>query len=240
VLLVLLGAPVLFWVFVQWERRLVATGRAPLLDVGLLRAAPGYASGILLGSLYFTGFTGVFLVLSVHLQEEVGLSPLATGLMLTPFAIGSAVTAPVAGHFVSRVGRRVSVLALLVVIAGLVAVTAVVPGHDGEGLWPLLVVPLLLAGLGGGGVVSPNFTLTLEEVPPRMGGAAGGALQTGQRIGSALGTALAMSVYQVTVGASGSTATGLRAALGTALVVIVLALAVAVHDLRVAARVNRP
>jgi EmrB/QacA subfamily drug resistance transporter len=240
VLLVLVGAPVLFWVFVRWERRLVATGRAPLLDVGLLRAAPGYASGILLGSLYFTGFTGVFLVLSVHLQEEVGLSPLATGLMLTPFAIGSAVTAPVAGHFVSRVGRRVSVLALLVVIAGLVAVTVVVPGHDGEGLWPLLVVPLLLAGLGGGGVVSPNFTLTLEEVPPRMGGAAGGALQTGQRIGSALGTALAMSVYQVTVGASGSTATGLRAALGTALVVIVLALVVAVHDLRVASRLTRP
>ncbi len=44
-------------------------GRAPLLDVSLLRAAPGYASGILLGSLYFTGFTGVFLVLSVHLQD---------------------------------------------------------------------------------------------------------------------------------------------------------------------------
>ena len=188
--------------------------------------------------LYFTGFTGVFLVLSVHLQERLDLSPLATGLMLTPFAIGSAVTAPVAGHFVSRVGRRVTVLALLVVIAGLVTVTLLVPGHDGQGLWPLLVVPLLLAGLGGGGVVSPNFTLTLEEVPPRMGGAAGGALQTGQRIGSALGTALVMSVYQVTVTASGSTATGLRVALGTALVVIVLALAVAVRDLRHASRVS--
>ena len=238
VLLVLVGAPVLFWVFARWERRLVATGRAPLLDVSLLRAAPGYASGILLGSLYFTGFTGVFLVLSVHLQERLDLSPLATGLMLTPFAIGSAVTAPVAGHFVSRVGRRVTVLALLVVIVGLVSVMLLVPGHDGDGLWPLLVVPLLLAGLGGGGVVSPNFTLTLEEVPPRMGGAAGGALQTGQRIGSALGTALVMSVYQVTVTASGSTATALRVALGTALVLIVLALVVAVRDLRHASRVS--
>jgi MFS family permease len=113
-------------------------------------------------------------------------------------------------------------------------VAVLVPGHGGDGLWPLLVLPLLLAGLGGGGVVSPNFTLTLSDVPPRMGGAAGGALQTGQRIGSALGTALAMSVYQVTVAATGSAGTGLRVALGTALVVIALALAVAVRDLRAA------
>ena len=68
--------------------------------------------------------------------------------------------------------------------------------------------------------------------------AAGGALPTGQRIGSALGTALVMSVYQVTVTASGSTATALRVALGTALVLIVLALVVAVRDLRHASRVS--
>ena len=74
--------------------------------------------------------------------------------------------------------------------------------------------------------------LTLEEVPPRMGGAAGGALQTGQRIGSALGTALVMSVYQVTATATDSTTIGLRVALGTAVVVIALALAVAIYDLR--------
>ena len=59
-----------------------------------------------------------------------------------------------------------------------------------------LAPALLLAGLGGGAVVSPNMTLTLAEVPPRMGGAAGGALQTGQRIGSAIGAALLMTVYQ--------------------------------------------
>ncbi len=86
-------------------------------------------------------------------------------------------------------------MALVVVIAGLVTVDAArARATTAQGLWPLLVVPLLLAGLGGGGVVSPNFTLTLADVPPRMGGAAGGALQTGQRIGSALGTALMMSV----------------------------------------------
>ncbi len=229
---VLALAPVLMVGFVRWERRVAARGGAPLLDVALLSKTPGYASGIALGTLYFTGFTGVFLVLSVHLQDGLGLSPLATGLMITPFAAGSALTAPLAGKWVSVIGRRVTVLALVVVMAGLAAVAGIVPGHGSSGLWPLLVLPLLFAGLGGGGVVSPNFTLTLADVPPRMGGAAGAALQTGQRIGSALGAALMMSAYQVTLAHTGDTGPALLAALATALVIMAGALVIAVRDLR--------
>lgn len=229
---VLALAPVLFIAFVRWERRVVARGDAPLLDVVLLARAPGYASGILLGSLYFTGFTGVFLVLSVHLQDGLGLSPLTTGLLLTPFAAGSALTATLAGHWVSRIGRRVTVISLIVVMAGLGATAWLVPGRAGDSLYFLLVLPLLLAGLGGGGVVSPNFTLTLADVPPRMGGAAGGALQTGQRIGSALGAALMMAAYQVTLSRTDDTGPALRVALLTSLVIISAALVLAVRDLK--------
>lgn len=225
-------APVLLWLFLRWERRVVARAGAPLLDVALLGRAPGYGTGILVGALYFTGFTGVFLVLSVFLQDGLGYSPLSTGLMLTPFAVGSALTASPAGHWVSRVGRRLTVLAIVIVIVGLLAVALLVPAHADGLLWPWLVLPLLLAGLGGGGVVSPNFTLTLAEVPPRMGGAAGGALQTGQRIGSAVGAALMMTAYQVTVSRTDDTGTALQAAIGTALVVLVGALVLATRDLR--------
>lgn len=231
-LAILALAPVAFWAFVRWERRVVAAAGAPLLDVQMLGRAPGYAAGIGLGTLYFTGFTGVFLVLSVHLQDELGLSALATGLMLTPFALGSAISSTVAGRWVSRVGRRVTVLGLVTVMAGLVVVGILAPGHGREGLWPVLVVPLLFAGLGGGAVISPNFTLTLADVPPWMGGAAGGALQTGQRIGSSVGTALGVTAYQVAGAQTGSTAFGLRVALGTALLAMLGALALAVRDLR--------
>jgi hypothetical protein len=44
-------------------------------------------------------------------------------------------------------------------------------------------------------VTSPNVTLTLQSVPVRMAGAAGGALQTAQRIGAAIGTALLASIF---------------------------------------------
>jgi len=59
----------------------------------------------------------------------------------------------------------------------------------------VIIVPLVVAGVGGGMVTSPNVTLTLENVPVRMAGAAGGALQTVQRIGAAIGTATVATIF---------------------------------------------
>jgi EmrB/QacA subfamily drug resistance transporter len=232
-LLLLVMVPLLGVMFVRWEHRVVRRDGAPLLDVMLLRQVPGYANGIAVGTLYFTGFTGVFLVLSVFLQDGLGHSPLAAGLMLTPFAVGSAVAAPIAGNLVSRLGRWITVEALVVMMVGVLAVGVLVPlGDDSSLLWLLLAGPLLIAGLGGGAVVSPNLTLSLDEVPPRMGGAAGAALQTGQRIGSAIGAAVLMTVYQHGVSFTDSPGRALQVALATALLLLSLALVMAVRSLR--------
>jgi EmrB/QacA subfamily drug resistance transporter len=226
----LLAFPVLAWAFVRWERQTVRRERPPLLDVSLLRGLPGYANGLLVGTLYFTGFTGIFLVLSVHLQEGEGFSPLGAALLMTPFAVGAATTSPLAGKLVARIGRRVTLVALGVMMTG-TALAAVLVTQPTERLWWTLAPAMLLAGIGGGGVISPNFTLTLAEVPPQMGGAAGGALQTGQRIGSALGAALLMTVYQA-VGTLASAPVAARAALLAALVVLSAAFAAAVRSWR--------
>lgn len=238
-LVLLVAVPPLAWAFVRWEFGRVRAERPPLLDVALLRRLPGYAEGLAVGALYFTGFTGVLLVLSVFLQEGLGASALATGLLLTPFALGSAITSPVAGRLVTRFGRRVTLVSLTTMMSGLVLVAAVAPGRDLDALAWLLVPMLLLAGLGGGGVISPNFALTLQEVPTRMAGAAGGALQTGQRIGSSFGAAALMTVYGVAVASGADPGTALRAALATALVALALALTVAVRSRRTERRAAR-
>jgi EmrB/QacA subfamily drug resistance transporter len=224
---------VLVVAFTAWERRTVARGSPPLLDVVLLRQVPGYGRGIVIGALYFTGFTGVFLVLSVFLQDGLGLGALQAGLLLTPFAVGSAVASPVAGRLVSSVGRPLTVVALLTMMSGLVVLIALATlvhgqGATGTSLWLLVALPLLLAGLGGGAVVAPNFTLTLADVPPRMGGAAGAAVQTGQRIGSSLGAAALLTTYELTTAAT-EPARGLQAAVAVALVILSAALVVAIR-----------
>lgn len=233
-LLLLVLAPLAGWAFVRWELRLARREGAPLLDVDLLRRTPGYGNGIVVGTLYFTGFTGVFLVTSIFLQDGLGYDALAAALVMTPFAVGAAVSAPAAGRLVARWGRRITVRALSVMMSGLLVLALVVPYVDDRPLlWLWMGVPLLVSGLGGGGVISPNFTLTLAQVPPRMGGAAGGALQTGQRVGSSIGAALLVTVYQLTLGTDATDpAVALRAALLAALVLLSAALAAAWWDLR--------
>ncbi|CAN5456026.1 MFS transporter [soil metagenome] len=230
-LVLLVGTPAFGYAFGRWEARVVRRGRPPLLDVGLLRRVAGYGNGIAVGTLYFTGFTGIFLVISIYLQDGLELSPLSAGLLLMPFALGSAVTAPLAGRLVSVIHRRITVLALGVMMTGVLLTAVLVPGRSTDHLWLWAAPPLLLAGLGGGGVISPNITLSLERVPNRMGGAAGGALQTGQRIGSAIGAALLTTVYGLVEGPA-SPGTALAAALGTALLVLSVAMLMAVRSLR--------
>jgi EmrB/QacA subfamily drug resistance transporter len=230
VLLVLL-APPLGWGFVRWERRTVQLGRPPLLDVSLLRRVPGYAGGLAIGGLYFTGFTGLLLVTSYYLQDSLGFGPFTAGLLIAPFAVGSAISAPLAGRVVSDVGRRLTVAALAAMILGVALAATLIPLQSREHLWLASVPCLLLIGLGGGAVVSPNMTLTLAEVPPRMGGAAGGAVQTGQRIGGSIGAAVLMTVYSL--GATHvSDGTALRLALLTGGLLLAAALAMAVRDWR--------
>lgn len=228
-LVLLAGAPLLGWAFVAWERRTSRRGRPPLLDLALLRSLPGYVNGLAVGALYFTGFTGVLLVTSLYLQEGLGLAPLDAGLLMMPFAAGSAISAPWSGRVVSDVGRRLTVGALLTMLTGVVLAALLIPGHDP--VWPWLVPTMLVAGLGGGAVVSPNMTLTLSEVPPRMGGAAGGALQTGQRIGASIGAAVLVTVYQVVLEDVSADA-AMRAALLTGAALVSLALAMAIRALR--------
>src|SRR5690606_7515037 len=134
-LVVLVAFPPLAWAFVRWEAHIVREQRPPLLDVSLLRGLPGYANGLAVGTLYFTGFTGIFLVLSVRLQEGEGCSPLQAALLMTPFAAGSAMTSPLAGNLVGRLGRRVTVVALGVMMTGTALAAWLVTAPNGSLWW---------------------------------------------------------------------------------------------------------
>jgi MFS family permease len=88
------------------------------------------------------------------------------------------------------------------VIVGLALVWLAVHHDPGHNVGDWMALPLLIAGLGGGFVISPNQTLTLSEIPNKRAGSASGVLQTAQRIGSAAGIAITGSVFY-----SGLTAT---------------------------------
>ncbi len=213
--------------WVWWERRYSARGHTPLVDLRLF-TLPGYSTGAAVGTLYFSGFTGIFFVLALYLQNGLGYSPLLAGLALTPFAAGSAVTSAIGGRVVTRFGRPLVTVGLVVVVIGLVVTDVVVGVADGRSVGWWAALPLLLAGLGSGLVISPNITLTLADVPVHRAGTAGGVLQTGQRIGTAAGIALVGAVFFAGVRSEGgyeaAVTMGLRVATGLVGVALVFAL----------------
>ncbi|MEU9403609.1 MFS transporter [Streptomyces sp. SID4985] len=221
----LLGA---FW---MWERNRDRRGDAPLVDLGLF-SLRSFTLGTLISLTFFGGLTTIFFVLSLFLQNSVGYSPLAAGVTILPFAAASAVGAAFGGRLVMRYGRGLVVIGLSGVALGLLGVVLAVQLVPGEGVGWAMALPLLIGGIGSGLTVSPNTTLTLTLVPVRRAGAAGGVMQTGQRIGSSVGIAVVGAVYFAHLANHGRATTALQLGLLTAVAIILVALALAVADLR--------
>ncbi|MFE3170276.1 DHA2 family efflux MFS transporter permease subunit [Amycolatopsis sp. NPDC059090] len=210
--------------FVLWERWLGNRGKQPLVNLKLLTVR-SYSMGSALGMVYFAGFTGIFLVLTLFFQQGLGYTALQAGAAMLAFAIGSAISPTIGGRLVHRFGRPMVVLGTLLVAIGLAATAWLVRDYSGANTAFVLAAPLFVGGFGSGLVISPNSTLALEEVPPAEGGTAAGVLQTGQRIGSAVGTALGGSLFFGELGRSHGdyhSATALGLIGSTALVVLAL------------------
>src|SRR5207244_220274 len=154
-------------------------------------------------------------------------------LAVTSFAVGSSVSAAMSGRLLARLGRRLTVYGLAAVVVGLAGTACALGIHTGPTAGLLAAGPLLLAGIGGGVVISPNVTLTLSEGPVRMAGAAGGALQTGGRVGAAIGTALLAGVYYSALEGTGRRqGVAVVAALLCAIIFVLVALMIAMFEVR--------
>ena len=67
------------------ERRVAARGGDPLLNLGVLRA-PALPSGLATLAATQVGYGGLLFTFTLHLQAELGQSPLRTGLSYLPIA----------------------------------------------------------------------------------------------------------------------------------------------------------
>jgi EmrB/QacA subfamily drug resistance transporter len=237
-----LGVPaaVLFGLFLRRERRLTDQARDPLVDLRLFRR-PSYVAGITLALTFFPAMAGLPLVLALYYQRGLGYTAVESALGVTAYAVGAGISAPLVGRVVTRVGRPLVVAGAVTFGVGAVALAVIAPHVPAEHAALALAVPLFVMGCGQGAVITPNQTLALMDVDPLMGSTAGGVLQTGQRIGLAIGQAVIGTVFFNSLTGPGSTSysEALRNAVVAALCFIALAIAISVHDLS-RARIRRP
>lgn len=217
--------------FGLWERW-YARHREPLFDLRLF-TFQSYTLGSLIALVYFGGFTAIFFIFTLFLQNGLGYSALVAGLAITPFALGSAAASVLGGRIVNRFGRPLVAIGLFAVVVGLAGtVIALHLAPDAPAPW-VTAGPLLVAGIGSGLVIAPNQTLTLAEVPVEQAGSGAGMLQTGQRIGAAAGIAAVGSVFFSSLSDSrGNWTSAFEQSLLLATGIIALALIAALIDIR--------
>ncbi|MGH3378162.1 MAG: MFS transporter [Actinoallomurus sp.] len=222
--------------FLVWERR----HHRPLMDLTLFRRR-SYALGSMIALIYFGGFTSIFFVFTLYLQNGLHYSALAAGLSITPFALASAAGSSVGGRMVTRFGRALIAVGLTLVAVGVGATFLAVRAVPGDHAALATALPLLVAGLGSGLVISPNQAITLSEVPPEGSGSAAGVLQTAQRIGTAVGIAAVGAVFFAAVASSrGDWAEAFRHALIVIAAFVLVALCAAMADLLAGHRPAKP
>ena len=232
-------AAALLAAFVAWERRVVRTGRQPVFDPRLVTETRGFSAGLAVGTAYFIGFGGIWVLFALFFQTGLGYTPLQSGLAVMPFALGSASAAVVAGRLVERYGRGLTIGGLCTFILGLSATGVILGLAPAENAGWAASAALLVAGIGSGFVVSPNITMTLGNVPVGMAGAAAGGLQSAQRFGTAIGTAILPGLFYVVLGATdGDFPAALTAGLAVSVVCAGIALVIGVIDWRIDRRRN--
>ncbi len=208
-----------------WEKVWFRRGGSALLDPRLAKS-PSYLLGLATGFTYFAGFTSVFVILTLFLQQGLGFTPLEAGMAQMPFALMSAVSAGLSGRLVHRFGRTTPMIGSAIVVVGMFATAwsaTVLP----DPLLPGVIITIMaLTGVGSGLVISPNQTLTLESAPRSAAGMAGAVLQTLQRIGTAVGMSVVTTMFFVTVGAHGHLPQGEAMRIGFAHSMIVVAIIV--------------
>lgn len=224
-----IGVIILAW-WVWWERRYKRRGGSPMVDMKLFRNR-SYRNGTLLIGLFFTGSTSVWVTVAIFLQTGHGISALIAALVGLPSAVATSISSQVAGRYVLRAGRAMVAWGMSVTLAALASSMFVVIGvhlWDWSVWW--LIMTLALLGVAQGFIVSPNQTLTLIEVPAHVSGVAGGVMQTGQRVGTSVGTALITSML-FGVAAAFSWNWAFVAAFGTIMVMVLAAMSVALIDI---------
>lgn len=134
-------------------------------------------------------------LLTLHLQDDRGLSPTAAGLSLLPFSLSVVLGAALAPRVLDRYAPRiVAAIGLAVIAAG------------NAGLLLLPAVPGILpaaVGLAGAGIGLSSVAATAHgtDVPAALQGTAAGVLNTAAQLGTALGVAFLL-LLAATAGAS--------------------------------------
>jgi EmrB/QacA subfamily drug resistance transporter len=158
-------------------------GRAPMLDLGLLRV-PTFGGGLIAAWSISASIFSMLTFLVIYLQNVLGYSALQAGLRFLPLTGVIFLTAGLAGRATNRVPVRWLIAPGFVLVGtGLLLMRGV------QGDWTHFLPGFIVAGAGVGLVNVPLASTAVGVVEPERAGMASGINATLRQVGIATGVA---------------------------------------------------
>ena len=185
--------------FVLRQKKLRPQGRA-LLDLRPLTVRT-FVLSVAVIAIGLGMLIGTVTVLPLHLQNGVGVSALATGLIVLPGAVLQGIVSPFIGRVYDSVGPRPLVIPGTVLMAAALWVFSTMGA--GFPVWLLIVMHCALC-VGLALVMTPLMTLSLSSLPQELYAHGSAILNTLQQLAAALGVAVLIGAMSVGLGAAAS------------------------------------
>ena len=181
-----LGLALLWFLFRRSGRH-----RTPLIDLELFRD-PTFSLGNMAVLLFAMSFFGAQFATILFLTQVWDYTLVQAGLLATPVFALTALLSPVAGRIADRYGdEQLGAPAVFVWSVGLFALAIALRSDRNLALW---FAATGLTGIGAGLTWGGVFGLVLRRATPEKMSLAAGIAQTVQRIGNAIGVAVAITV----------------------------------------------
>ncbi|MEU0546063.1 MFS transporter [Nocardia sp. NPDC005978] len=176
------GGVALLTAFVLWQRR----AAHPLIDLGLF-AAPGFRWGTVYMIVVNFAMFGLFFTMPQYFQAVLGADALGSGLRLLPLIGGLIVGSRVVDRLLPRAGLRVVLTSGFALLAGGLALAALLTADSGYGV---AATALALLGAGMGLVMPAAMGLAMGELAAERAGSGSALLQALRQAAGTIGVAV--------------------------------------------------
>jgi EmrB/QacA subfamily drug resistance transporter len=168
-----------------------AAQRRSMLDLTLFRV-PTFTGGLIAAFAISASVFSLLTYIILYLQNELGLSALATGMRILFLTLAVFVTAGIAGRLTTVIPVRLMISAGFVLVAtGLLLMRGLSTGSG----WTHLIPGLIVAGAGAGLINVPLASTAVGVVPPARAGMASGINSTLRSVGLAAGIAALGAIF---------------------------------------------
>lgn len=148
--------------------------QSPMMDLTLFKTRP-FSAGIVSNLLASISRGAVLLLLVFYFQGALLLDALTAGILLIPFSFAFVSVGPLSGYLSDKFGARGFSTGGLIVSAAALLWFATLPANVP---YSILVLPMILAGIGGGMFVAPNISSVMNATPAARRGIAAGIAST--------------------------------------------------------------